>query len=228
MRNLLGVVCAITLAAQEPAQVIAHGEGHVSVRPDQVRIQIGVTTQAASAQETATQNAKQSAAVIAELKQQLGAAAEFQTTNYSIYPMYRNQSGGGKPSISGYQANNTVEVRLSDITMAGKVVDMATKSGANQVQGIHFSLKDEQKARGEALQKAATQARANAQALASSLGLKVVRLVKIEDGQPVRVVPVRSEIMMMSRQAADTTPTPVEAGDIDIRATVTVTAEIAP
>jgi hypothetical protein len=207
--------------------VIAHGEGHVSVRPDQVRIQIGVTTQAATAQEAGTQNAKQSSAVITELKQQLGAEAEFRTTNYSLYPVYRNQTGGGKPSISGYQANNIVEVRLSDITLAGKVVDMATKTGANQVQGIHFSLKDEQKARGEALQKAAAQARANVQALASAVGLKVVRLIKVEDGEPVRVIPVRAE-MMMARQAADAGPTPVEAGDIDVRATVTVTAEVAP
>jgi uncharacterized protein len=227
MRMLLGVVCAITLIAQEPARVVAHGEGEVSVKPDQVRIQIGVTNQAPTAQEAGTQNAKQSSAVITELKQQLGAAAEFQTRNYSLNPMYKYPTGGGKPSITGYQANNTVEVRLSDVSLVGKAIDMSTKTGANQIQGIHFSLKDEQKARGEALAKAAAQARANAQSLASALGLRVVRLLKVEDGNPAPVVPLRAEMMMRSA-AADAAPTPVEAGNIEVRATVTVTAEVAP
>ena len=228
MRILLGVVFAFTLLADEAARVVATGEGEVSIKPDQVRIQIGVTTQAPTAQEAGGQNAKQSAAVISELKQQLGAAAEFQTRNYSLHPMYKYPTGGGKPSITGYQANNIVEVKLSDVSAVGKAIDMATKTGANQIQGIYFSLKDEQKARAEALAKAAVQAKANVQSLASAIGLRVVRVVKVEDGLPSPpVVPVRAEMMMRSA-AADSAPTPVEAGNIEVKAVVTVTAEVAP
>ena len=90
-------------------------------------------------QEAAAQNAKQSSTLVADLKQLVGSGAEFQTMNYSVYPNYRTQRDGGKPTISGYQANNTVEVRLDDVSAAGKVIDAATKSGANQIQGIHFS-----------------------------------------------------------------------------------------
>lgn len=227
MRILLGIVFVATtaFAAEDAARVIAHGEGSVSAKPDQVRIQIGVVTQAATAQDAGAQNARQSSAVISELKQLLGGGAEFQTMNYSLYPNYRTQRDGGKPVISGYQANNTVEVRLTDISLAGKAIDAATKSGANQVQGVHFSVRDEQKIRGEALAKAAVQARANAQALASSVGLKVIRLVRVEDGEPVRIIPVRAEMMMKS---ADAAPTPLEPGEVQVRATVTVTAEVGP
>ena len=214
------------LSAQQSAMIVAHGEGTTTAKPDQVRVQIGVTTQAQTAQEAGAQNAKQSTAVIAELKQQLGAAAEFQTMNYSLYPNYRHKEGSN-PTISGYQANNTVEVKLSDIALAGKVIDAATKTGANQVQGVSFSIKDEQKLRGEALAKAAEQARANVQALAASLGLKVIRIVKVEDGEPVRVIPVMRERMLS--MAADTAQaTPMEPGKIDVRAIVTLTAEVAP
>ena len=223
------VLCALmataAFAADEPARIVAHGEGSASGKPDQVRIQIGVVTQAPTAAEAGAQNAKQSAAVIADLKQQLGSTTEFQTTNYSIYPQYTNPRAGGKPSISGYQANNTVEVRLTDVSAAGKVIDWATKSGANQIQGIHFSIRDEQKLRGEALAKAAAQARANVQALASAVGLRVIRLVKVEDGEPPRMMPLRAEMMMKS---ADAPQTPVEPGDIQVHATVTVTAEVGP
>jgi uncharacterized protein YggE len=224
MKTTLFAITAVVMFAQSPAQVMSHGEGVVSAKPDQVRIQIGVTTQAPTAAEAGAQNAKQSAAVIAELKQQLGSGAEFQTSNYSLYPTYKTQRDGGKPTIAAYQANNTVEVKLSDVTVAGKAIDMATKSGANQIQGVNFSMRDEQKARAEALAKAATQARANVQALASAVGLRVVRLVKIEDGEPVRVIPMR----MVMMRAHDSAQTPVEPGEIQVRATVTITAEVAP
>lgn len=225
MKVLAVLLTVSAFAAQEPAKVVARGEGSASAKPDEVRIQIGVTTQAATAQEAGAQNAKQSSAVIAELKQQLGTAGEYQTMNYSLHPTYRSQRDGGKPTIAGYQANNTVEVRLSDVSAAAKAIDAATKSGANQIQGIHFSIKDEQKIRSAALAEAATQARSNAQALASALGLKIVRLVRIEDGQRSPIVPMRAEMMMMK---ADTAQTPVEPGVIEVKATVTVTAEVAP
>jgi uncharacterized protein YggE len=227
MRPLLCALIAGSLfAADEPARVIAHGEASASGKPDQVRIQIGVVTQAPTAAEAGAQNAKQSSAVIADLKQLLGSSGEYQTSNYSMYPMYGNPKPGSKPVISAYQANNTVEVRINDVSAAGKVIDVVTKAGANQVQGIHFSMRDEQKVRGEALAKAAVQARANAQALASAVGLRVLRLVRIEDGEPVRVVPMRAEMMMM--KSADAPQTPVEPGDIQVHATVTVTAEVGP
>jgi uncharacterized protein YggE len=135
--------------------------------------------------------------------------------------MYRTQRDGGKPTISGYQANNTVEVKLNDVTLAGKAIDFATRTGANQIQGINFSIRDEQKLRGEALAKAAVQARANAEALAKALGMRVAGILKVEDGNPVHVVPMQRMEMMKAQDAASTQ---IEAGTIDVRATVTVTA----
>lgn len=221
MKSIALLMAASAVFAQMPAHVVAHGEGLAVGKPDRVSIQIGVTTQAATAGEASSQNAKQSSAVMAELKQQLGAAAEFQTSNYSLYPMYKTQRDGGKPTISGYQANNTVEVRLNDVTLAAKAVDSATKSGANQIQGVNFSMRDEQKLRGEALAKAAVQARANAEAMAKAMGMRIVSILKIEDGHPVQVMPMRKEMMMAQDAAAST---PMEPGSIDVRATVTITA----
>jgi uncharacterized protein YggE len=216
-----------TTSAPTPAQVLAHGEGIVSAKPDQVRIHIGVTTQDAAAQAASAANAKQTTAVIAQLKQQLGvAAADIRTMNYSLHPNYKHNRDGSNPTIAGYQANNTVEVRLNDVSLAGKAIDVATQSGANQIQGVMFSMKDEQKLRGEALAIAAAQARANAQALASAVGLRMVRIVRIQDGEPVQVINVRAEMMSMAKDAVQSTP--VEAGQVQVRATVTITAEVAP
>lgn len=223
--------CLAQEASGRPPQISTvrgHGESVVSVRPDQVKIDIGVVSQAQTAQAAGAQNAKQVADVLASLKQMLGPTAEIQTIGYSLTPNYRYAKDGGNPSITGYTATNMVQVKSADLASIGKVIDAATKTGANNINGIQFMLKDEQAARGEALKQAALNARANAEAMAAGLGLKIGKLVSIEHGQPVQVYPVRQMEMMRAAQASADVPTSIESGSIQIRATVTVTAELLP
>ncbi len=89
-----------------------------------------------------------------------------------------------------------MRVTLSDLAKIGSVIDTATASGANQVQGIQFTLSDEQAIRSQALREAALKARSDADVLAAALGLKVIRVLTVEEngttGGPVRPVYVRS------------------------------------
>lgn len=206
--------------------VRAQGQAMLSHKPDRVRIEIGVTTQAPTAQGAATQNAKQVADVIATLKKELGPSAELQTTNYSLHPNYTHPRNGGTPVIAGYNAQNVVRVQMDDVASAGKIIDAATRTGANTVHGIQFLVKDEQGARSQVLGAAAKQARQNAEAMANALGLKVVRVLSVDDSQPVMVQPMR-RMAEMAAQAADVS-TSIEPGSIEVRATATVTLEVAP
>ncbi len=234
MRLAIWLNCLLlgtTLHAQEslrPAapSVRARGEATLNVRPDQVRVDIGVVTQAQTAAAAAGQNAKQTADVIATLKKVLGGEAGIQTSGYSIQPNYRHSRDGSPPSIVGYIASNMVQVKSSGVATVGKVIDAATGAGANNIQGIHFTLKDEQAVRAEALKEAARNARANAEAIAAGLGMKLGRIVNLSDGEPVQVFPVRAEMMRAQADVASTTP--IEPGDVQVRAVVTVTAELAP
>jgi uncharacterized protein YggE len=204
--------------------VRAHGEATINVKPDMAQLNIGVVTQGQTADAAAGQNAKQTADVISALKKELGTRAEIQTSGYTIHPNYRNpRDGSTPPTIAGYTATNTVHIRLSDISAVGKMIDTATRVGANNVHGIQFSVKDEQASRGEALRAAVRVARANAESMAAGLGLKTGRLVSVSDGDPVQVVPFRAE-MMMAQRSADATP--VEPGNVQVRAVVTVTFEL--
>jgi uncharacterized protein YggE len=207
--------------------VRAHGSATVTAKPDQARIEIGVITKSATAKEAAAENAKQSDAVIAAIKKTAGAMAEIRTTNYSVHPNYYHPREGGEPKITGYIANNTVEVKVNDLEIVSKVIDAGTQAGANNIHGVQFQLKDEQSVRAEALRKAAVQARESAQAMAAALGLKVVRVLQVEDSEPVHVMPVR--MMEMAAQKSDVArATPIEPGTIQVRATVSVTAEVSP
>jgi hypothetical protein len=70
-------------------------------RQIQVRIQIGVTTQAQTAQAAAAQNAAQLDSAVKEMRKALGSAAELKTVGYSVHADYRYPQGGGQPGQFG-------------------------------------------------------------------------------------------------------------------------------
>ena len=201
------------------------GEATVTAKPDRAIIDLGVVAQAQTAQAAAAQNATRLDAVLRELKSAAGPGAEIKTTSYSLEPNYRYPKPGGPPEISGYTARNVVEVTSGDLESVGKIIDTVTKSGANTIDRLQFTLKDEQPARAQALREASVKARANADAIAGALGVKIAGILFAEEEagamQPPR--PMFARAAMAEAMAA---PTPVVAGTLEIHGTVTLTVEI--
>lgn len=212
---------------QQPT-IRAQASAKVESKPDQVRIEIGVVTQASTAQVAGADNAKQFSLVAAELKKAAGDGAEIRTISYGISPNYKYSKDGGTPTIVSYTATNVVEVVSNDVAGAGKLIDAGTRTGANTVRGIEFRVKDEQALRAKALAEAARRARANVDAMASGLGLRISRVLQVDDISVSEPRPVRPLMAMrMNADMAASAPTPVESGMITIEATAVVTVEIA-
>ena len=210
-----------------PGTIQVTGHAQVSETPDRVYIGIGVTTQAPQSEAAASQNAARLSAVIAAVKRAAGAGTQLTTTEYSINPNYNYPRDGGAPTLLGYTVGNVVEVRLDDLHKIGRVIDAATQAGSNDVRDIRFALRDEQTPRSEALREAALNARQEAQTLAEALGLRIVRVLSADEQSPgvgPRVIYPQGGLRMSTLAA----PTPVEAGTLDINATVTLTVEVAP
>lgn len=204
------------------------GDARISAKPDRVQIDIGVLTQAALSHDAATGNARQLDAVLAAVRNVAGPTAQLRTMSYSLSPDYQYHPGGGEPTITGYSALNVVQVTLDDLTRVGDVIDAATRTGANRVQGIQWTLRDQDAVRTEALREAATRARAEAHALASALNLKVLRVLTVEESSP-RIVPIRARVgAARASVSAAEVATPVEAGTLDVTAEVTLTVEVGP
>ncbi len=228
MRVATLVFIAVTVTAAQaqslPPYVRVHGESTISVEPDQAQIDIGVITQGATTQAATDANAKQATAVIEQLKA-AAPAATVKTVNFSVNPNYKYPKDGSAPAILGYTANNTVRMELNDVALVHKVIDAATRSGANNVNRLNFTLKDEKPYRARALGEAATQARSSAEALAGSLHLRLGRVLQLEEGQPVIVSPARQ---VEFARAESNTETPISPGNIDVHASVNITFEILP
>ena len=223
---LAGIAAAQQISVPPAVPYVkVHGDATISQPPDRVQLDVGVISQGATAQAAADLNAKQSKIVIDTLRQALP-AGNIQTVNFSVNPNYQYPKDGSPPTILGFTANNTVRLQLDDLSLLRKLIEAATRAGASNVNRVNFALRDESKARGEALGKAADQARASAVALAERLHMKLGRLLRVEEEQPVIVSPGRQVELAAAPEAGAMGSTPIEPGSIDVHASVSLTFEI--
>jgi len=217
----LGLSSAPASAQSEdpPASTIrVTGQASVTSRPDRVELDLGVVTRGANSQQAATENARVAQNVLAALRKAVGAKATIETVSYALQPDYQYPQGG-EPKITGYTAINVVRVTQDDVANAGAVIDAATRSGANEIERIRFTLKDENAAKANALRVASLDARAKANSLASALGLQVVRIRSVDEASPTP----RPLYDLAFRSAGTTTP--IEPGTIEMTATVALVVE---
>lgn len=228
---VFSVLCAATAAAQAPPPpraegpvIVTAGEGVVKLAPDRVWVSIAAESRAKSPREAQRTNADAMKAVLDKLKA-LGLPADaIRTSGYDLQPQF--DYANGRQTLRDYIARNAIEVRVDDITRAGEVLDAAVGSGATSVSGIRFDLKDRAAADREALRRAVADARERADAAASGAGLKVERVLRIEEQRVT--VPEPRPMAMVSRQMgmqAEAAP-PIAPGELEVRAMVTMTSSI--
>lgn len=223
----IGLVVAPLFCQERPAPphvVRATAEATITAKPDRAQIIIGVVTESAVAKDAATQNAAQTMQLIEALKRAVKGRGEIATANYSIQPQYEYENGK-PPRLSKYQANNSVLVTVDDLSLVGEIIDSAANAGANTINGINFTLKNDEAVRNQALAEAAVKARASAEAIAHALNLQVVGIMEAQAAEAANIVPVRP--MMQSAGLVKAVPaTPVETGTLEIRESVVVTLQV--
>jgi uncharacterized protein len=199
-------------------QVSAQGTGEVAAAPDRAVVRFGVQFQAADAQAAQGRVAEAMQRVTQALRRLDIPENRIGTERLELFPVYE-QSGSpgreGPPRLAGYRASNVVRVQVDNIARVGAVIDSAVGAGANNVEGLEFAVANEAPYRARALQQASEAARAKAQAIAGALGVQLGDLIEASEGG-VEVTPPRP---LFAERAAGT---PIQPGEITIRATVTV------
>ncbi|MBV8785050.1 MAG: SIMPL domain-containing protein [Gammaproteobacteria bacterium] len=224
--SLCAVSAAFAAEPPPPASISVGADAQVSAKPDRVQVDIGVTSHSERSQVAAVQNAHQVEAVLAAVRTAAGPSAQLQTIDYTIAPTYRYREGA-PPVLTGYDASNVVQVTLDDLERTSAVLDAAAQAGANTVRGIQFLLKDPAPRRAEALRRAALKARAEADVLAEALGVRIVRVLRVEEQSGGEAVEPRMFKRAGAAVAYAGEPTPVESGSLDVTARVQLTLEVA-
>ena len=221
---LLAILTTQAPPTPDPSSVVVTGEGVVKVAPDQAWVRISTESRSKNSKEAQQRNAE----VMTAVQQKIAALGilkdAVKTVGIDLQPEFDYQNG--RQTLRGYVARNTIEVRVDDFSKVGDVLDVAVGSGATNVHGLRFDVKNREAVEEQALQRAVASGMTKAQTIAGAAKRVVERVIRIEeqfvgDGGPRPMM----ERAVMSRMAADA-PTPVEAGEIEIRAMVRVTVAI--
>lgn len=212
----------LPLSAQEKtaaSKVEVSETASVTAPANMVRISFTVESSASRAGEAVRMNARQTDTLIKALKKSAGSDDRLETTGYSLSPVY----GRNEPATPvAYRVRNTVVLTSKSIEKAGAFIDQAAEAGANRVDSLSFSHDQGEKLRADASVEALKQALRSAERLAEAAGMRVTRIVAINYHSPGPAV----RFARATLQEAGGTPTPIEAGELTVSATVHVTVEI--
>ncbi len=172
--------------AEQPvlSLISVNGEAQTQVKPDVATARFGVETSASTAKAVQNDNATKMTAVIDALVAAGISKDDIQTDNYSVYPQYEwhDDKPVSKQVLVGFRCNNSVIVRISDISKVGDVIDAAADAGANSIGSISFGLKDSTAVREEMLAKVVKNVCFKADIMAEAAGVHILGVHSISDG----------------------------------------------
>lgn len=199
--------------------VTVTGQSAVSVAPDVAVIRIGVSSRGKNARAASAANAKQMKNVLAAIKQGGIADRDIQTSRLSLQPQY-DPDKSGTARLTGFQVVNQLTVKIRNIASLPDVLDRAISAGANEMSGIEFMVSQHSRLLDQARAEAIADARRKAGLYAKAASARLGPVVSIsEEGTASPPHPV----MQAMRAGA----VPVAPGEQTLRATVTVSFELA-
>lgn len=235
MPILLVLVTAATVTAlpsltkgQQPAtpqvpQIVTTSRGEVDVKPDRAKVQFSVETRASTAAAAAADNARRQRAVLDTL-QKLGITTDqMQTSNLQVTPEMVYPGQGLPPKVSGYLARNSVRVDVMKLEQTGTLIDAGLAKGSTGIGGLSFYSSKAVEAHREALSRAVTAARLDAEAMAKAAGLQLGGLLEIT-AYPSNEMPMMDYVAArgMKAMASAAPETSVNPGELKISETVMV------
>ena len=217
-------MAAVAVEATGAGTIRVVARDTVAVKPDQAELEMGVTTDKKTATSAITENGRKMEQVVAALKKEVGTDGELKTSQLSVEPRFE-QSRDGLPTrhILGYTATNMVHVRVANIMIVGRLLDLAFQAGANTVGRVDFTLKDPEATENQALRAASAKARARATAMAEGQGLRVGEVISVSEGE--RDDRFGEVVESANLRRANIVP---EAGTVQVSVTVTVIFALKP
>ena len=198
--------------------------GEVTRVPDVAIISAGVVSRSPTASGALQDAANRMDRVLGALKRAGVADRDIQTSNVNLNAEYRYPENQA-PQLVGYTATNTVTIRFRDIRNSGKILDALVSQGSNQISGPSLVVDKPETALDEARAKAVAIGRARADLYARSLGMRVVRVVSVnESGGYYAPPPAPPPAPMMAR--AEFAETKVVPGEQKLQVNLAMTFEL--
>jgi uncharacterized protein YggE len=213
----------VGFAPRVPDTFSISGEGKVSGKPTLAEVSIGLYSEGQDVPKVQDANTVKVNDIVDAMKQLGVAADDLQTSNYNIQPKY--QYTDGNQTVIGYTVSQSLNVKVRDLTKVGAIVSKAGELGANQVNGVTFTIDDPSSLQQQARAKAIDDARKKADELAKAMGVTIVRITTFSETSNNPPPPIyfgnAGAVPMVKAAAPD-----IQPGSLDVTSDVSVTFEI--
>jgi uncharacterized protein YggE len=211
------------------------GTGEIYTKPDLAITTFSVKTEAKTVAEAMVENTEKMNDIIASMKEQGIEEKDLKTTSFNIYPRYeyeRDESSliyppPSKRVLVGYEIYQSLQVKIRDMAKIGDIIQAATDAGANETGGLQFTIDKEDEFEKQAREEAIKEAQDKARALASQLGVRLVRITNFQEGGVLpRYYELDKATGMGGGESVEVPAPQIETGENLIQITVTITYEI--
>jgi uncharacterized protein YggE len=230
-----------TIGSDSSKIVTVSGTGDVFAVPNIANISVSINETGKTQSEAQSKATEKEAAILKYLKSVDIEDKDIKTVSYSVNPQYdyntpaigrpcpaiypSNCPPVSNPAIVGYEAVETISVKVRDTSKSGDVVAGLGKAGAKNINGPSLENDDEDALRDQARAKAISNAKAKAADLAKQLGVRLGKLVSFNESGNGYVTPMYAKAGMGVSADAESTPS-IPKGQNKISDTVTLTYEI--
>lgn len=193
--------------------------GEVTATPDIVDITLGVQKDGPTAKAALDANSRAMRPIVDAVKAAGIEPKDIQTSDFSVSPNYL-YNDGEPPKLIGYRVSNMVHIRVRKVEQLGDILDKVIGMGANQVNGIAFTVSNNEELRDEARKAAIARATRMAKTYAAAAGVELGEVLTISESA---VAPPPRPMLYRNEMAASAAaPPPIEAGEQSLQVDVTV------
>ena len=215
---ILGVGFAQPASAADTRYITISATGAITVVPDAVRINATISVLGTTSKSALGTAGTMSTAIRSALTANKVATKDIATQSITVYPEY-SYPASGLPTLSGYRATQSFDIIIRSATTAGAVVDAVVEAGGDnlQVNGVSPFVLDSDKATETARTAAVKKAKAKAASYAKLLGVKLGRVIYLDETSTPTAYPIYS-----ATAKADSAETVVDLGEQKVSVSVTV------
>jgi hypothetical protein len=190
-------------AEENPRTIAVSGTGTVDATPDIARLALAVQRRDASMKVARDETVKVSKAFLA-LCTKLGIKeSKIRTSGLTIQPEYRWDQKENVQVFTGYFVQRQLQVEINDLDKLGDVIEGAIDAGVNEVSPPQLDSSKRKELNRDALGAATADAKANAERIATSLGVKLGAVRTVLAGGAMPPPPMPMQELRVSALAAD-------------------------
>lgn len=210
------------------------GEGEVQSKPDIATISFTITKEGKTVAEAQTAVAEVEGKALVALRENGVEDKDIKTESASFNPKYDSTPiycitypcPQKSPKIIGYEAYETISVKIRKLDTTGKVIEDLGKTGVTNLYGPNFAVDNEDGLKAEARKKAIEDARAKAKVLAEDLGVRLGKITSFEENTGGYPIYYAKESLAGSAPRDSSATAELPTGENTITSNVTITYSI--